>query len=190
MFFCHQPNHIKLRFLKVKLETRQEFIKLQPIEFTESHSGGLRPDSTKSIHITKADGHVIHKADCHKVIGRIKVRSRIDSGPQVTTITETCYNQLFRNNQLKDSTWIKLKGSNGLPIPTMGTFITTLFIDQHTCDNVYLFVVREPFDTLVQQRKLHVPGVIGSNMIKQMCGNKCNKFIQYYYLQYRSMKHS
>jgi len=27
----------------------------------------------------------------------------------------------------------------------------------------------------VQQRKLHVPGSIGCNVIKQMCDSKCNK---------------
>ena len=149
---------------------------------TESHASGQEADSTSPVHITYAEENVIPKADRHKVIGdcpesdvtigNIKIRCLIDSGSQVTTITETCYNQLFKNKKLNDSTWIKLSGSNGLPIPTVGIFITTLSIDRSTFNNIYILVVRDPVDQLVQQRKLDVPGVIGCNVISKMHGSK------------------
>ena len=159
----------------------KQVIKHEPLEIVESLSSGKIFDSNIPTKISYVEENVIPKADRHKVIadcpdadvifGNIKVRCLLDSGSQVTTITESFYNKTFRNKELKDCTWIRLNGSNGLPIPIIGIFITTLIIDKNKFDDVYVLVVKDPVDYMVQLHKIDVPGVIGCNVFQRMHAN-------------------
>ena len=101
------------------------------------------------------------------MFGDVPVRCLIDSGSQVTTITETYYNVHFKDKALTDSTWISLNGSHGLAIPTVGIFKTSVSIQANVFPDIYVIVVHDPVNISVQKRKEAVPGIIGCNIIQQ-----------------------
>jgi len=101
------------------------------------------------------------------MFGNAPVRCLIDSGSQVTTITETYYNVYFKDKVHTDSTWISLNGSHGLTIPTVGIFRTSVRIQASEFPDIYVIVVQDPVSIAVQKRKEAVPGIIGCNLIHQ-----------------------
>ena len=154
------------------------------LEVKESTSSGNKCDS-KNQDVQVEEKTVLPETERQKVIGNcpevdvmfgnIKVKSLLDCGSQVTTITENCYNKQFRNNPMFDSTWLRLAGSNGLPIPTVGIFKTTVTIQGNEFMDTYVIVVQDPSDPFVRQRKVDVPGVIGCNIFKKLCSmNRTN----------------
>ena len=63
-----------------------------------------------------------------------------------------------------DSDWIRLAGSNGIPIPIVGIFKTCVHIQGQSFNDIYVLVVFDPIDDSVRKRKEAVPGVIGGNI--------------------------
>ena len=135
-------------------------------------------DSNHDDHLKNTEPAELPKFDRHKVIGRcpevvasfgeMKVRCLLDSGSQVTTITESYFHKFFENEKLLDSSWIRLAGSNGLPINTIAMFRTCVKIQGNQINDVYVLVVSDPVDARVKQRKDLVPGIIGANVMEQL----------------------
>jgi len=96
------------------------------------------------------------------------VRCLIDSGSQVTTITESVYESRFKDQQLSNSKWIKLSGANGLSIPTIGILKLNVCIHDHIFKDTYILVVKDPVDSSVAHHKQRIPGVIGCNILKKL----------------------
>jgi len=97
------------------------------------------------------------------MFGDVPVRCLIDSGSQVTTITEIYYNVHSKDKVRTDSTWISLNGSHGLTIPTVGIFRTSVTIQANEFPDNYVIVVQDPVSISVQKRKEALPGIIGCN---------------------------
>ena len=55
-------------------------------------------------------------------LGGVELGAVIDSGSQVTTITSTCFHQLFPQSSLMEINWLKLSAANGTNIPYTGYF--------------------------------------------------------------------
>jgi len=97
-----------------------------------------------------------------------EVNCLIDTGSQVSTVTET----LFRNlldavPKLRDITkWMKVTGANNLPIPYLGYIEVDIRINNVTIPQVGILVVRDPDDETGRERKAQIPGVLGSNFFK------------------------
>ena len=162
--------------------------KLQPLELKESDSSGSKHDSkqeSKTDIVTLEINSTLSPHECEKVIGKcpetdvlfanVKVRCLIDSGSQVTTITESFYESRFKDQQLSDSNWIKLSGANGLSIPTIGILKLNVCIHDRVFNDTYVLVVKDPVDISVAHHKQRTPGVIGCNIIKKLYGDSPRK---------------
>jgi transposase InsO family protein len=92
----------------------------------------------------------------------------IDTGSEVTTITESYYHQHLKSKIL-DSSWIRLGASNGIEIHTVGILITDIELQGTTIKDVHILIVKDPVHTETHQRKQLVPGVLGCNVIYPLC---------------------
>ena len=93
----------------------------------------------------------------------------MDSGSQVTTITETCYKMNFcEKTTLHRASWIKLTGANGLEIPVLGILICDVNLQGHVFKDTHILVVKEAPNASpdFQKRKAKTPGVIGCNILE------------------------
>lgn len=99
-------------------------------------------------------------------INNIPVMCLVDSGSQVTTVTESFYNKFVSQLQgLIDISAYK-KASNGLEIPVCGLLIVSITLEEQLYDDVYILVVKDSVDSQMMARKADVPGIIGCNMLK------------------------
>ena len=93
------------------------------------------------------------------------IRCLIDTGSQVSTVTETFFRQLLKEKpQLLDVTkWLRVKGANELDVPYIGLIEVSIEVSKSKYTDVCVLVVRDPKDQDGLSRKQKVPGVIGSN---------------------------
>ena len=112
-------------------------------------------------------------------LGGVAVPCLLDSGSEVSTITESCFDKNYRpkgKTLLSTSGWLTLTAANGLDIPYVGYFeldVETLGI---TVPKRGILVVRDSTDPGTRQRKEEVPGLLGMNVIgevrRQLQGTK------------------
>ena len=112
-------------------------------------------------------------------LGGVHVRCLLDSGSQVSTITESFFNKHFRprRSELLDTNqWLTLTAGNGLEIPYIGyleiPYIGYLELD-FEAEGVPIpkrgvLMVQDPPDPQSRARKEAVPGLIGMNIIQRM----------------------
>ena len=84
------------------------------------------------------------------------MRCLIDTGSQITTITETLFKTLSDCQLLDVSNWIKITGANHLDIPYLGYTELRLTLGQHTLEKVCVIVVWDPIDHMKQK----LPGLL------------------------------
>ncbi len=100
------------------------------------------------------------------LFGDIPIRSLMDSGSQVTTITETCYKQHFQGQDNIDNIkWLELSAGNGLEIPIVGVMTINITIKDTVFEDIHVLVVKDPQSSTVHARKLVTPAVIGNNVV-------------------------
>lgn len=99
----------------------------------------------------------------------VDVRCLLDTGAQVSTVTESFYRRHeLRLGTLIDITEIlSLSAANGGQIPYIGYIECDLQALGHTFKDMGFLVVKDPAND-VAKRKQAVPGVIGSNIFKSM----------------------
>ena len=122
--------------------------------------------------ITSAqEGSVLYKAigNCPEIIaqlGKVNIRCLLDTGAQVSTITESCFKEHFAaEEKLVDvAPYIRISAANGLSIPYRGYFEADVTMFDSTFKNMGFLVVEDPAD--MEGRKQHVPGVIGANILR------------------------
>lgn len=148
---------------------RKNGVKLDPLKFKELTLSEQQQGSTT------------RKVDLEKIVGTcptvtvsmngVSVKCLLDSGSQVSTITESFYDTHF--SQFQDihdcSSYIKLTASNGLAVPLHGLLIVSLVLDDHRYDAVPILVVKDSINPQMRARKLETPGLIGSNMLDLIC---------------------
>lgn len=97
----------------------------------------------------------------------------MDSGSEVSTITESFYNQNLRQfPQREIRNWIKLVGANGLDVPIVGLIEVNINISEVELKNMCVLIVKDTHDLLSSERKQRVPGILGCNVLKQCSGFK------------------
>lgn len=123
-------------------------------------------------------GSIIENAvgDCPEVkvrLGGVDVGCLIDTGAEVSTVTESFYKEfLARGSEVVDVTsYIKISASQGLEIPYVGYVELQLTALSHTFNGLGFLIVKDPVSTPIQERKKRVPGVLGSNVLRDM--RKC-----------------
>lgn len=95
----------------------------------------------------------------------------VDSGSEVTTITESYYEKHLKVTLL-DSSWIRLGASNGLEIPTVGILILNLTLQGMVISDVHILVVKDPVHQGTYETKQQVPGVLGCNVLELLYNSK------------------
>ena len=103
-------------------------------------------------------------------LGGVHVHCLLDSGSQVSTITESFFTNHFRprRSKLLDiNQWVTLTAANGLEIPYIGYLELDFEAQGVTIPNRGVLVVRDPPDPQSRARKEAVPGLIGMNIIQR-----------------------
>uniref|UniRef100_A0A3B3H9D6 Gypsy retrotransposon integrase-like protein 1 n=1 Tax=Oryzias latipes TaxID=8090 RepID=A0A3B3H9D6_ORYLA len=98
-------------------------------------------------------------------IGDIQVKCLLDTGSNVSTVTESFFNKHFRPS-LKNCEWLSLSAANGLSIPYLGYFERDVHAFGVTIKGRGILVVKDPETNLMRQRKNTVPCILGMNVIK------------------------
>ena len=94
----------------------------------------------------------------------------MDTGAEVSTVTH----QFFRENladghELVDvSAFIQISASQGSDIPYVGYVELSVTVLEHTFHNLGFLVVKDPTNTPVETRKVKVPVVLGSNVLRDI----------------------
>jgi transposase InsO family protein len=125
-------------------------------------------ESVNTVDIGSLIARAIGKCpEANILLGTVEIQCLLDTGAQVSTVTESWYRQHSGEDELLDvSTFIKITAANGLQIPFIGYIERPVTVLGHTIPNVGFLVVRDPVDTPLEQRKIDVPGVLGSNVLR------------------------
>ena len=104
-------------------------------------------------------------------IGPVKMQCLLDTGAQVSTISEYFYRKYLTENggHVRDvSQLIRISAAQGLDIPYVGYIELLLQIMGHAFENMGFLIVQDPVATPLLQGKKLVPGVIGSNIFRDV----------------------
>ena len=98
------------------------------------------------------------------------IKCLIDTGSQVSTVTETFFRTLLKEKpQLIDILrWLRVKGANELDVPYIGLIEVSMEVGRNSYTDVVFLVVRDPKHQEGLLRKQKVPGVIESNFFEIM----------------------
>ena len=119
---------------------------------------------------------VLQKAvgKCPQVVAKIagvNVACLVDSGSEVSTVTEGFFRRHLEENvnrPMDTSSWIAITSTQGLPVPYVGFVEADLLISGQRLPGMGFFVVKDPTDHKMAQRKRDVPGLIGSNILRRL----------------------
>ena len=100
------------------------------------------------------------------LLGEIPVRCLLDTGSNVSTITESFFEQHFCPT-LKNGEWLAFSAVNGLGIPYLGYFEKDVRAPGKTVKGREILVVRDPLDAATLNRAQAVLCILGMNLIKQ-----------------------
>ena len=98
-----------------------------------------------------------------------KIPALVDTGSEVSTITETVYRRKFGGLRLQSAHWLSLKAANGLDIPYLGLLEAQVTVFGGSC-RASLLVVKDPKDPHTRSRKESVPAILGMNILQQVLG--------------------
>ena len=104
-------------------------------------------------------------------LGGVDVPCLLDSGSEVSTITEEFFNEHFRpqgKTLLPTGDWLKLTAANGLEIPYVGYLELDVEALGVMIPQRRILVVKSPASQEARQRKKITPGLIRMNIITQL----------------------
>ena len=103
-------------------------------------------------------------------VGDVDVACLIDTGAEVSTITESFYLEYLSQGRevLNVSCYIRISASQGLEIPYIGYVELQLTVLSNTFKNLGFLVVKDPISTPINERKKRIPGILGSNALRDM----------------------
>ncbi|CAB3992256.1 Retrovirus-related Pol poly from transposon 297 [Paramuricea clavata] len=104
-------------------------------------------------------------------IGGVSVSCLLDSGSEVSTITEEFFNTHLKpkgQELLSTSGWLKLTATNGLEIPYLGYFELDIEAFGLNVPRRGILVVKDSANDAMRARKRDVPGLLGMNVLCEM----------------------
>lgn len=176
--YCRQPWPVESGSGPARVTTRETLVEendqsTSPVassQTTEVGSGGLK---TSSLVCPTVVQRLIGKCPTVTIqMGSVPVLCLLDTGSMVTTITESCFDQHFRQlapDTLKNCGWLQLKAANGLDIPYVGYFETDVNVLGKIISKQGVLVVKDLEN--MSKKKTLVPGLLGMNIIGQ-CYNE------------------
>ena len=120
-------------------------------------------------------GSILQRAigNCLQVnvkFGLMGANCLVDAGAEVSTVTHQFFwGNLAKGDKLVDvSAFIQISASQGSNIPYVGYVELSVTALDHTFHNLGFLVVKDPTNTPVEARKLEVPVVLGSNVMRDI----------------------
>ena len=104
-------------------------------------------------------------------LGGIEIPCLLDSGSEVSTITEEFFNEHFGpqgKTLLPTGDWLRLTAANGLEIPYVGYLELDVEALGVMIPRRGILVVKSPASQEARQRKKKIPGLLGMNIIAQL----------------------
>ena len=104
------------------------------------------------------------------VLGGVRdVRCLLDTGAQVSTITESFFREHLTHNEIIDvSEFISISGAQGLAVPYCGYVELPIEVMGRRFTDMGFLVVKDPHHPSMAERKRRVPAVIGSNILRDV----------------------
>lgn len=116
---------------------------------------------------TVGSGNIMDKAvgECPLIdaeIGGIPIRCLVDTGSQVSTISESFFDRFMRSQgvTLQEIRYLNLRAANGIEIPYVGCLETDVTVNGHVFKDQAIFIVKDnPFVG-------DIPGILGMNILQ------------------------
>ena len=102
--------------------------------------------------------------------GGVSVTALIDTGSEVTTVTERWFRRHFRSSDLNSVHWITRKGANGVEIPYAGIAELDVTIADCDCGVTPILVVKGSSDPGTVDIKEQTPALLGMNVLERLPG--------------------
>ena len=161
-YYCNGENHTEKYCLKKKNDQWKLSLNSSSHVVTICEMKNVMPESLR---------RKFHKiaGKCPEVlvsIAGVKIWCLLDSGSQVSTVTESFFSR-FLCQPLEDvGKWMRISAANGTDIPCVGLFEADVELIGTLYEGICFLVVKDPEDALTQERKKKVPGVIGANLLQ------------------------
>ena len=113
----------------------------------------------------------IGRCPCAEVLvgSGIRINCLLDTGAQVSTIESFYKEHLAQENDLVDvGQFISISAANGLDIPNVGYVEVDISALGHTYTKLDFLIVKHPQGQMMSTCKQTVPGVIGSNIFRDI----------------------
>ena len=94
-----------------------------------------------------------------------EVAALLDTGSEVTTVTETWAAAHLQDRSLQQA-FLTLRAVNGAEVPYSGILLVDIDILGKRCPDVPVLVVKEPTELSMQQRKRRLPVLVGMNVLR------------------------
>lgn len=127
-------------------------------------------------HTADCDGGNVSKALCDSAFGdclTIEVRIAgirtvclLDTGSEVTTITESHFKDNFKEVMLSSANWVRLTAANGLDIPIVGCLEADIVCMGKTLHGKCVFVIKDNNPSGTELKGL--PGIVGMNVLSDL----------------------
>ena len=98
----------------------------------------------------------------------VTVVALIDTGSEVSTVTESWYRRHLASRPLQQISWLRLTAANGLDIPYVGLLDGRVTVFGRDCDATFLVVKDSPS---LQAQKAEAPALLGMNILQQVLPN-------------------
>ena len=89
----------------------------------------------------------------------------------MSTMTESFFKENFNENLADIQDYVKITAANGLQIPFIEYYEPTIRIFGREVREAGFFIVKDPEDLHLANRKHAVPGVVGSNIFNALANN-------------------
>lgn len=159
-FVCGDPNHFKKDCLKWK--KKQEDKSPAAAGHIESQSAAESGEPDGDLVTKTVGGRPVIKVK----IGGQEVNCLVDTGSQVSSISEKFYRDCMVGQLLETHHWLTLKAANGLDIPYLGLLVLPVEVGSLTLEDMGILVTKETPENRIKQEEL--PGLIGTNILRQL----------------------
>ena len=102
--------------------------------------------------------------------GARKIQCLLDTGSQVTTVTESFFRDVEPACQelLTTDGWLTINAANGLVIPYVGIVSLLVEVEGNVLPDVGILVVKDPSSGCQEESKSRVNGIIGTNVLSKL----------------------
>jgi transposase InsO family protein len=164
-FYCKGKDHYRRDCRKRKADEAKR--KNEPVEgdvgnTQVSNQGG----DLKAIDDRIVEQTIGGKPVAMVKIGAVDVKCLIDTGSQVTTISEGVFKEKFDVELKGTNDWLKLTAANGMDIPYLGLMLGK--VSYGGCPGVEVGILIARDTEMTKDRRSEIPGVLGMNFLQHV----------------------